>query len=432
MFENSIHFQHPGQKPAVSHSASEYDSLIIPAQYVITKSERLSGLLNRLMQEDGVEFYINPQLPRYRRGSDFRKDTGELSEWNQNIAEYYGEPISGLLSEQENLEYTDLDEEEKKEVIEQGCDLQTDYLDSGTVQEPLSRYCEPAGMETVELVPRAVIPWYVKIEGVTDISINEEIIRHAKSYVDLPLKPCLFVEKDFIRDEGQRQMLVDMIDDVDLSELFLWVEGVGNTKTVPRTYIAIIDLVEQLSDVETRPHLFHGSYFSTLLGYFGARGTGFGVFHQESKEEKTGEQSGGGGDGLKRYYFDPAKEFLNVQEAASIGAEFDADTCDCTVCEIQVNQWEDVYAIGDEYLPLQRHYISVRNNQRERIKDTPLEVLLTQLGNAHSTYKDRLGDSDTTAEPYHLRKWKVAIEEYLSQTDQEVAEFERGAFEVSS
>lgn len=430
MFENSVHFQHPGQKPAISSSASQYDSLIIPAQYEVTKSESLSGLLNRLMQEDGIDFYIDPQLPRYRRGSDFRKDTGDLTEWNQNISEYYGDPISRLLSEQKNIEYTDLDDADQYEVIKQGCDLQTEFLDSGSVQNPLSRYYEAAGMEKIELVPRAVIPWYIKIENISDISTNEEIIKRAKDYVDMPVKPCLFIEKSFIQMEGRRQLLIDMVENIDVSELFLWIEGVDSTETVPRTYMAIIELVDQISNIGTRPHMFYGSYFSTLLGYFGARGAGFGVFHQESKEERTGDQTGGGGDGLKRYYFNQIKEFLNVQEAASIGEEFDAELCDCPVCDLQVDQWDDIYGIGDEYLPLQRHYISVRNNQRKRIKDTSLECLIDELDDVFSTYEDKLGESDTSAEPYHLRKWKAAIEGYLSETDQEVTKFEKGAFEI--
>jgi hypothetical protein len=241
MFENSIHFQHPGQKSAISHSTSHYDSLIIPAQYIITKPDNLSGLLNRLMQEDGIEFYINPQLPRYRRGDDFRKDTGELSEWNQNISEYYGKPISKLLSEQDNLEYSDLAEDEREAVIEQCCDLQTDFLNRGSIQNPLSQYYEAAEMETVELVPRAVVPWYVKIETVSDVTTNEDIINYAVDYVDMPVKPCLFVEQGFIEDKGQRRILVDMVEDVDISEVFLWIEDVDNIDSVPRTYMAIIE-----------------------------------------------------------------------------------------------------------------------------------------------------------------------------------------------
>ncbi|WP_152422185.1 hypothetical protein [Natrialba asiatica] len=426
MIENSVHYLHEGERPAIDKSVAMYDSLIIPAHFVAARYENLSGFLNRLKNNHGTEYYINPQLPRYRKGDDFRKDTGDISEWNQSLLDYYDPLVKDILSEEGNIRFRDLTSQEQKKVVKQSCDFQLNFLEDAPEQENLSRY----GIDTVELVPRAIIPWYVKMKSQADIASNQRTIKYATDYLDAPIKPCLFFEKDLVKNEDFKRGLTSLVDDSDIQEVFVWIEDLDKPNTTTREYVNTINLIQRISNCGVEPHMFYGGYFSHLLAFFGLRGVGFGTFHQESKKEKTESSGGSGGEGLKRYYFNPVKEFLNIPEAVEMGSEFDERTCDCHVCEIEIHEWDDLFAIGDEYQILQRHYIASRRLHSEKILNTGLDQLLDEIEESDNRYREPLNESDTAANANHLRKWRLSINHYISESDINSNRLSEGLLEI--
>lgn len=432
MFENSVHFNHFGETSAIEKSAAEIDTLIIPAHFIVAKRNQVAGLLHRLMKDHGIDYYINPQLPDYRIGDNFRDEKGELSTWNQSLVDYFGSPVQDVLGKQQNLQYRQLDQDQRREVIEQICKLQLtiaeEDVSNESTQDTLSKYEEIE----INLQPRAVVPWYVKIESSNGLRINGQIISFATSYTDYPVKPCFFVDKTFIRTHENRNQLARTLNECEVDEIFLVVEGLDTTETVIEEYVHVIDLVDRISKTGVDPHFLNGDYFGHLLGFFGLRGVGFGVFYSESLTEKTGEQGGGGG-GLKRYYFNPAKEFLNIHETINLAQEYSAPQCDCSVCEFELPTWEDLFRIGDDYTLLQRHYISIRQQHKREIMSRNLKELLQNLRDNDETYREPLKKSDTTANAHHLRKWVVAIEHHIeNRTDQQISDYSGGLQEITS
>lgn len=418
MFENTVRFNHKGERAAIEHSRQSIDSLLIPEHFVASNPDYLAGFLNNQLDTE-IEFYIDPALPKYRRGDGFRNDNGDLRGWHQALVDRYGGPVERVLNQQRNLEFEDLSEEELEEVIETQCELQLETIEASG-EGKLSQYFE---VET-ELRPRAVTPWYVKIEDVSDLNKNRDIIELAQNFTDAPLKPCVFMELDFAADSANRRAVVQMLDKTGVSEVFLWIEGLGKRAADPMDYVATLDVIHRLSEHGVSPHFFYGNYFAYLTAYFGGHGNCFGVAYQESSSEDTeiGSDSGGGGGGTNRYFFEPVKEFLNFQETESLGQEFDVDLCNCPVCEKTMGSWEDIYIYDGNYTAQRHHYIWNQDRYRKSVQEKELETVLDQLKSAYDRYCDELGGSSTAATPYHLNKWRTGIIHFVEEELKEQTE----------
>lgn len=419
MFENTLRYNSNGETTVIKETAEYVDSLLIPAHFVIDDPRKIAGLVDNLDRKYGLNFYVDPRLPTYRVGENFRDEVGDLREWDQLLVDYYGEPVSSILLRQGNLSVNDLNSGELRQVIHQQCDLQVDLItDSG--QSKLERY----GIGSDSLKPKAVIPWYVKIESQDELEPNRRIIEIAKDYCDVPIKPCLFVAQEFLTDSSTRNSLLEFVSEIGVDEVFLWVEGLQKRERGVMHYAAVAETVYEISQQGVDPHLLYASYLEHALAYLGNTGSGFGPGYQESRDEKLEDADGGGGGGLNRYYYRPTKTFLNFQEADTLGEKFGEPVCDCPVCDKLLSGWQDVYKLDGDRNAQSRHYIASRGMQSEELKEKSLQEILHGLGENHNKYRDPLGDSDTAAQPYHMNRWKAGIKHFVEQVlEEEVASF---------
>ncbi|AZH26849.1 hypothetical protein [Haloplanus aerogenes] len=420
MFENTLRYNHNGETKAVKKAAQYHDSLLIPAHFVAVSPRKIAGLLERLQTDFGTEFYVDPRLPAYRVGREFWDKPGKLGQWDQALAEYYGKPVTDILIKKGNLTVGDLSQEQLREVIESQCEFQLSMV-ADAAQAKLGRYMD---LEA-DLRPRAIVPWYVKITSIRDLEINEWIIETAQEYSNYPVKPCFFTTPDFLSDETRLSALIELISGCDIREVFVWVEGLTKRKTDPMDYAHTAKLIYEISDSNIRPHLLYGSYFDHLLGYLGNRGSGFGPAYQESKAEKTGDEGKSGGGGTNRYYFNPVKTFLNFQETEHLGDENNEPLCECEICSRELGSWSEIYKFDGDYTAQSRHYIEVRQHHSSELSTLALGEKLTELEDKYSLYKDSLGNSDTAAQPYHLRKWKTGIEHFVEEMlEEDISQFQ--------
>jgi hypothetical protein len=420
MFENTLRYNHRGEQKAVKEAAEHFDSLLIPAHFVAASPRKIAARVERLKTDHGTEFYIDPQLPEFRVGENFWEKPNKLGEWNQALIDYYGKPISDILRKSGNVSPLDLSEEQLRDVVRKQCDLQLDMVADGA-QTKLEQYIDI----DVELRPRALVPWYVKIQSTRDLRINRKTIEMAQNYEDYPVKPLFFVTPDFLQQSSRRETLVNTIEECGVREAFIWVEGFSKRDLHPMDYVRTADLVYKTSEIGVRPHLLYGSYFGHLLGYLGNCGVGFGPAYQESRSETTDDDSGGGGGGTNRYYFDPVKTFLNFQEAEEFGNQFEEELCDCVVCKMHLDSWGDVYKFDGDYTTQQRHYIESRGTHTSKLTELSLSDQLSELEAKHSAYKNELGESDTAAQPHHLIKWTTGVKHFVEEElDQTIEDFD--------
>lgn len=420
MFENTVHYLSWSDRPALDQAAEEFDSVMLTSHLALAGRGTVPTFVNRLSEDHDVDFYIDPALKQLRAGDHFRDtESGELTPWYSKLVEYHGGPLPDILDRKQNLRFADLSDSETRDLVESVCEFQENFIED-VANEQASKY-----VTVSDLKPAAIVPWYIKIDGYGDIRTNEEIIEHAQHSTEITLRPCIFVTKRFLKDANARKAIVEMVSDNDIGEVFLWIEGLDNSgETGISDYMNATRLVTRCSEAGVNPYFLYGSYFANLLGYFGLKGTGFGVNHSESKEEKLGGRGGGGG---KRYYFDPAKVFLSPPEAVRIAKRRQAPLCGCSICGTTVSSWDDVFELVDEQADLREHYISCRNEQRDHVSATDLEPLLDELQEAFGTYGDLLAGTDSTKDAIHLKKWHVAVREFVKhETDDTLNDYKGG------
>jgi len=425
MFENSVHYLSWADRPALNQCPNEYDSVILPSHLVLAAQGTVPTFVNTLSDDHDIDFYIDPAITQLRAGDNFRKsESGELRSWISQMVGYHGDAVERILEQEQNLKYPDLSDSEAQALVESVCEFQENFIEDAADQAA-GKY-----VTVSDLKPNAVIPWYIKIRGYSDIMTNEKIIKYAKQATDLPLRPCIFVTKQFINDVNARKSITEMLDENDISEVFLWIEDLDNSEGTDITdYLNATRLVKRCSDSEIDPHLLYGSYFANLLAYFGLKGVGFGVNHSESKEEKL-ENRGGGGD--SRYYFESAKVFLSPPEAVRIAEAKDAPPCNCSICKPTVSSWDDVFQLADDQSDLQEHYISCRNQHSSRIRSADLETLLDKVEAAYDIYGSLLGGTDSSKDALHLKKWHLSIRKFVEHdTDKTLDDYKGGLATLS-
>ncbi|OIB58042.1 hypothetical protein [Natrialba sp. SSL1] len=408
MFENSLHYNHPGEGPSVDRSSEYIDSLIIPAHFAIEHAEQVSGRVSNLEQE----YYINPYLPTFREGDNFLEDSGNLKQWSHRLVDFYEDIVVSKIQEEGNLRYQDLSRENQRNVVETTVDFQLEILDEHA-DSTLKRYS--LSDAEYDLLPKAVIPWYVKLSTEKDLEYNKQIISDTVEYTDHPVKPCIFMKRRLVTDVNFREGLANYLGDAPINEVFLWIEGLDKRESSRGHYVSTVDLVSRISDQDVAPHFFYGSYFSNLLSIFGLQGTGFGINYSESASEKLKSQDGGGG-GASRYYFEPIKEFVGIAEAVQLGEDH-TEPCDCRVCRDWMEGWKDIYAVADEQKRLAQHYAAIREKQQDDVEKKSLQDLLEELEERQDTFGEALGESESVATADHLEEWREGVKIYVKKVE---------------
>ena len=407
MFENSLHYVAFNDRECVERAVDDYDSLIIQTHIVVGGQGQITPRLNRLYQDEDIEFYIDPAITQLRVGDYFRDDDGELSEYWKKWAKQVGDPVYSHLKQHRNLSATDFSEDERQAISKSLCDLQENFVKNSAIREA-DKYAQISA----SLGPKAVIPWYTQITDSSDIAQNRELIENFQQYADTPVKPCIWVSKSFLKDSEGIQSIANLLEEVDVSEAFIWVDELSKKNTTVREYANTTRLTEEISNRDIDPHFLYGNYFVTLLRYFGAKGTGFGKYFLESRSEKT---TGGGSGDLTRYYFEPAQEFLNITDVDRLVQKEEPELCDCRVCKVELDDWEDIFRVGDDKLFLQRHFVSSKRIHSKKTEENSLKDLLKELKSAKRTYGSELERTKSSKNAYHLTKWTAGIEHYVEQ-----------------
>ncbi|WP_336361810.1 hypothetical protein [Haladaptatus sp. ZSTT2] len=403
-FENSLQYVTFADRTQVENRTDDYDSLILPSHLLSGGKKAVTALLKNLIEDDGVEYYIDPTASQFRRGRNFRNADDSLKAWHSKLVAELGYPFTLLQGDEKNIIYQELDRTDRIGAIESVCDFQQSFV-ANSVEENVGKY---EIIDTSNLYPRAIIPWYTKVHNYEELAINKEIISHSIDYCDLPVKPCIHITMEFLRDANARNAISELVKEFELAEVFLWIDDFDKTEANVTDYFNAIDLVAKVSTGGVRPHFLFGNYFSNLLFFFGLRGTSYGTYFRESSAEKTENYSGGGGN-LQRFYFDPVKDFLSIPDAIDIAKEGGADTPTFS----QLTSWDDLYRLGEDHDFLKNHFIKTKKGHKELILSNELEPLLEELNECYDTYDNLLSKRKTNKNVSHLKKWRDGIQLFI-------------------
>lgn len=422
MFESTLRYSAPFDKDPVLTHHSKYDSLMVRSHLLAYASKSVPKRIHDLVTNHGVEFYIEPMVWDFRAGTNFRKSNGNLKAWHAAYADALGDTFSTTLQTENHVDAAQMDDAEIKQVSEAVVDFQEQFL-IDSLQAGVGKYED---IDVDHLVPKAVIPWIHKLAAGSDIPIFNKILKYSVQSTDLTVKPCIYVTKEFIRDVTNRSTTIEVVDDLDIESIFLWVDNLDKRFTTERNYRNLIDFVHEIHSSDIRSHMFYGDYFSNLLSFFGLGGTVYGTNFGEENQEQL-EEAGGGM--IERYYVNETRDFLKAAAAVDIQQRASASVCTCDGCDGSIDTWDDITRIqADDDLSLlpilQEHFICMKEKHAEEIYNNTLDDLLTELENNQNDYSQPYSRSvqiSPSKQTDHLLTWKDAIDQEKAKAVQDLA-----------
>ncbi|CQH55197.1 uncharacterized protein HHUB_2197 [Halobacterium hubeiense] len=336
MFETTVRYNNNNNKHPVETQPEFYDSILFEPHLVAFNSDATKEKIYDITGSEGIDYYIDPGLAEFERGRNFRKENGDITDWTRAYLRHLGDPLSSILEERGNANPEKMTEQDISEIAASVVRFQETFA-TDAVNVDLSNFAD-IGSPPAE--PKKIIPWYNKIDDESKISTAKTILNASQDAATIPLKPCVYTTKSMISDAGTRSNLIDLVDELDVSECFLIIEGLDKRETGQSVYENVIKFVYDIRDRGIVPHFLYGDFFSHLLAYFGLGGTTYGTLYAEEHTEEL--KATDGGNFPNRYYFDPIKDFVNPASAADLGLNTDFDLCDCPVCSRKFDSWQDM------------------------------------------------------------------------------------------
>ncbi|WP_123619197.1 hypothetical protein [Halorubrum sp. CSM-61] len=81
MLEATVRYNNYSDNEVLDTSAESFDSLLVSGKMVAHATKAVPARLQNLKDEYGVEYYIEPTLPDFRVGNDFR-DNDRIKQWH--------------------------------------------------------------------------------------------------------------------------------------------------------------------------------------------------------------------------------------------------------------------------------------------------------------------------------------------------------------
>ncbi|WP_255170067.1 hypothetical protein [Natrononativus amylolyticus] len=413
-FETTLRYKNLNDRNLIESDPKYYDSVLIQAHLLAYSRKAVPQLLSEMANDQGFTYYIDPMISDFRIGNNFRDDEGNIRGWHRIYVDILGDPLETVLERRSNANARELSDDILREITRSIVDYQENFV-YDRLEADVGKY-EDLTITPRDVQPKAVIPWVHRIEKVEDIEIARKIINYAEQESTLPLKPCLYTTTRFIGDATKKRLLIELLEEFDVSECFLLFEDLNKYETTQSEYTNLIEYVYDIHKSGVKPHFYYGDFFSNLLAYFGLRGTSFSSLFDEEFKEKTEYSGGGGLPG--RYYVDQLKDFLKIDATVDVMNRAGAPTCSCDVCERHFDDWYDLVDYDqdeDQVLKpiLKKHRVAMRWNHSRLVEEHRLEDVLQSIDDDFSSFVGPYRTSPHVSprkNMQYLQKWKKAVE----------------------
>lgn len=415
MFETTVRYNNPNNKHPIETHPELYDSVLFQGHYLAHATNALPSLIRKLVTEEQVDYYIDPMVNDFRKGTNFRDGNGGLRQWHAKLVSYLGDPLEDILTQNAvaTANPRNLDDESIEAIARSVIRFQENIVPE-EVED--NKYTTSAA-DRRDLQPKAAVSWGHKITRDEDIEILDQIIRHSEDEADIELKPLIFTTHQYIRNPSNRGSILSLFRETDVSECFLAIEDLHKHEVFEPEYGAVVDLVYDLAENNVSPHFYAGDYFANLLSYFGLGGSTHGTLYGEEFSEDF-ESTEGGGLAV-RYYVDEVKDFLKPVAAADVYQQTQSDMCDCKFCDRQFDSWADLVKKSqdeDENLfnSLQKHYLTKRWNHSRQVEQLDIDDSLQNLEDDRDEFITAYKSSDQISpgkELDYMFRWQSVIED---------------------
>ncbi|WP_144049907.1 hypothetical protein [Halorubrum ezzemoulense] len=413
--EATVRYNNFSDNEVLDTSAESFDSLLVSGKMAAYATKAVPARLQNLNDEYGIEYYIEPTLPDFRVGNDFR-DNDRIKQWHFDYIDKLHPAVERILAEQGNLDASEISPEERENIVRSDVKFQ-ERIVPDSLEKNSTKYQD---ISPSEYQPKAIIPWHHRIRSSDDIDVNAHIIETALDQTSLTLKPCIQTTKEYITNLSNQQQVLDMLVEAGVDQCFIWIEGLDKRDTGQDTYEKVTRFVKAVSDAGIDPHFYYADYFGTMLKHAGMSGVTYGTMWGEEAEETVEGTSGGGA--LSRYYVPQMKDFLKIPAAVELQQLADAPMCDCRVCSDQFDSWTDLTEREEDddeniQTPIKKHHLIKRYEQIGEVENQDLDETIEACRGEFNEYVSPFNSANQISPSKkidYLPIWVNAIDNQLN------------------
>lgn len=270
---------------------------------------------------------------------------GEPKPSIRNLAEAYGEPVSGTCGSHPLLPDDLSDEGKLSEFVERCLAYQTTHLASYMLNTDAAKYLED---DEVVVPPYAVVaPYFFMSETTVDdwLPLNIKCLEHALSCRrgEAKLFASIVIDQGVLEDPALRAKVADAYVRLEVDGFLLWIDNFDEQAASRSELVALVDLAKRLRREGAREVInTHGGFFSILAASALGGGAFSGVTHGPEFGEYRGVVPVGGGIPISRYYvpqlharvrYRDALRMLRAKGWLDSAEAFHEYVCECEVCK---------------------------------------------------------------------------------------------------
>lgn len=386
-----------------------YDGFLVNAHVL----EHFASAFSALSLSLKKPFFIIPDTHFFQMaplGLFYDTKGGLKSSW-EKIADCYGSLIKLVLSQGRNLQVDDFIskngafQQSLYDLVQKVISFQKSKVPSAT--QGLARFFDSPPTPT----PAYLVTPYFFFASTEDLwyKISLEMAKYALKYKEThELYVLLCTTKSVLMSDAAVSTIVKDFSKSGFDGFLIWIQDFNETdEPLPLLY-GLRQLISSLKQSGLKVVNIYGSFFSSLMCYYGLDGMGFGICYKEFSNPEEFPEGGPPGGPLPKYYFPEIKTKLGKIEAAIALNEIPSLQCSCQICSNELKYMLDAGTPDRVSKDLmKKHFLMCKRDERSYMCRNSLSSVLAGLSAACKRYQKKAHIVPIE----HLRRWTEACEQ---------------------
>lgn len=384
--EVHLHFGMHRDIPVIHRELDTLDGLFVPAHILAHQKPSTSAFLTSLPAD--TAYLVDPVTYRFQNSRDKHLNAAEeLRLSTAKLCAEYHEDLAGLVLEHGELTPDLLPT--AAELTEGALRFQRTAVEEGSGKSAARKYLERYDRSRLR-APRALVPPYFRFEAPGDswyrysLDCAAEAARTVE--VDETVMPVVAGPLTAFREAPLIQILQDYRD---FDHIALWIDDFHENFARAGQVVVARNAIRRFHDQTQRVETLYGGYLLLLSEHDGLASIGHGILYTQHKSYQISAPGDGGA--AERYYIPRLRQFRSLSQTDLILHRFPELICDCPVCQAAMGQDPDrIVNFFDDTDLLRRHFLQVRRNEADLVRQRTLEEEAQDLRQVYARYHDAL------------------------------------------
>lgn len=383
----NLRFGMQRDKEVIRDLADKINSLVIPAHILAYQASPTSVFVASFKN---MPYIIDPMTFLLQHSKEnLVNDSGEIRRSIAKMCNEYHPSLSGLLLNlpaEEKMSPENIPDHQ--ELCEKIYQTQTESVAKKSITKKAKKYIERYGKGTATL-PRFVVSPYFYFDSTASkwYDLSLKLARTMKDVCDaksesVDVGVILYLSAEKINDNMIQRISSDY---ASFKHILVWLDDFNEAGVSVNNIINARKLIKRLaefSDVE----VLYGGYLLMTAAAEGLSAVSHGIIYSMHKSFAV---TPGGGGVPERYYIPKFKAFRSLSQTDLILHRHKELICHCEICrDVMQGDPDKIVLFADEPEKLRQHFITVRRNEADQIKNFNRANIVTELRDTYKNYHD--------------------------------------------